>query len=103
MEKGLCSWEEFGNVVRACRDATRKAKAQSELKLSKVMKDNNKSFFKYVDSKRKTRDNVSALLNKAGVLVTGDAEKTEMSNAFFDLVFTSKNAPQDSWTLEGKD
>lgn len=45
MEKGLCSWEEFGNVVRACRDATRKAKAQSELKLSKVMKDNNKSFF----------------------------------------------------------
>lgn len=46
---------------------------------------------------------MSALLNKAGVLVTGDAEKTEMSNAFFDLVFTSKNAPQDSWTLEGKD
>lgn len=45
MEKGLCSWEEFGNVVRACRDATRKAKAQSELKLSKVMKDNSKSFF----------------------------------------------------------
>jgi len=30
---------------------------------------------------------VSPLLNKEGVLVTGDAEKAEMLNAFFDLVF----------------
>lgn len=47
-------------------------------------------FFKYVNSKRKTRDNVCPLLNKGGVLVMGGAEKMEMLNAFFALVFASK-------------
>ena len=33
----------------------------------------------------------------------GDAEMVEMLNAFFTLVFTSKTAPWDSWTLEGRE
>ena len=45
------------------------------------------------------RDNVGLLLNEGGVLVTGDAEKAEMLNAFFAFVFTSKTLPQDSWAL----
>ena len=52
----------------------RKAKAHLELKLTKKVKDNKKGIFKYVNSKRKTRDNVGPLLNEEGVLVTGDAE-----------------------------
>ena len=59
--------------------------------------------FKYANSKRKTRDDVGPLLNKGIVLVTGDAEKVEMMNAFFALVFTSKTPPRDSWTLEGRE
>ena len=45
MEKGLLSWEEYGSVVRAWGDATRKAKAHLELNLVKEIKDNKKGYF----------------------------------------------------------
>ena len=41
---GLSTWEEYRNVVRACRDATRKAKAHLELNLAKGVRDNKKGF-----------------------------------------------------------
>jgi len=62
-KEGQATWEEYRNVVRACRDATRKAKVHLELNLSRDVKKNKKCFFKYISSKRKTRDNVGPLLN----------------------------------------
>lgn len=44
-EKDLSSWEETRSVVRACREAMRKAKAHQELKLMKEIKDNRNIFF----------------------------------------------------------
>ena len=44
-KNGLTTWEEYRNVDRACRDATRKAKALLELNLAKEVKDNKKGFF----------------------------------------------------------
>ena len=88
----------------------RKAKAHLEMRLAKEIKDNKKGFFKYVNSKRKTRDNVGPLLNEGGVLVTGDTEKAEILNAFFASVFVSRTLPRDSsplaigqrvWEMEG--
>ena len=55
---GHATWEEYRNVVRACRDAMRKAKAHLELKLARDVKNNKKGFFNYISSKRKARDNV---------------------------------------------
>lgn len=46
-----------------------------------------KGFFKYVSIKRKTRKNVSPLLNEVGNLVMEDTEKVELSNALFASVF----------------
>jgi len=80
--KGQATWEEYRNVVRACRDATRKAKAHLELKLARDVKNNKKGFFNSISSKRKARANVGPLLDEAGVLVTEDAEKAELLNAF---------------------
>jgi len=57
-KEGQNTWEEYRNVVRACRDATRKAKAHLELKLARDVKNNKKGFFSYISSKWKTRDNV---------------------------------------------
>jgi len=94
------TWEEYRNVVRACRDATRKAKVHLEFKLTRDVKDNKKGFSNYISSKRKTRDNVGPLLNKVGALLTKDTEKLELWNATFASVFSAKAGPQDSQALE---
>ena len=93
----------IGNVVRTCRDVTRKAKVHLELNLARDVKDNKKGFFKYISRKRKTRENVGLLLNEVGALVTKDTEKAELLNAFFASVFTAKASPQVSQTLEARE
>ncbi|GAB0181788.1 mitochondrial enolase superfamily member 1 [Grus japonensis] len=95
-KKGLATWEEYRDVVRECRDATRKAKAQLELNLARDVKYTKKGFLKYISSKRKTKENVGLLLNEVGALVMEHAEKTELLNALFASVFTAKVSPQET-------
>jgi len=94
------TWEEYRKVVKAFRDAMRNAMVHLELNLARDFKDNKKGFFKYINSKRKTRDSVGLLLNEVGVQVTEDAEKVELLNAFFASVFSAKAGPQESQALE---
>jgi len=74
-----------------------------ELKLARHVKNNKNGFFNYISSKRKARDNVGLLPNEAGVLVTEDAEKTELLNAAFASVFRAKAGPQESQALEARE
>lgn len=67
-KRGLHTWEEYRSTVRECRDATRKAKTLLELNLVREIKNKNQGFFKSVNSKWKTRENVNLLLNKSGAL-----------------------------------
>jgi len=101
-KEGQATPEEYRNVVRARRDATRKAKAHLELKLTRDVK-NKKGFFNCISSKRKARDNVGQLLNEVGVLVREDAEKADLLNAFFASVFSVKAGPQESQHLEARE
>ncbi|KGL82736.1 hypothetical protein N309_03795, partial [Tinamus guttatus] len=87
-KKGQVTWEERRNAAREYRDATRKARAHLELELAKDVRGNRNGFYKYISSKRKTRENVGSLLNGEGALVTEDAEKAEFLTAFFASVFT---------------
>ncbi|GAB0183494.1 hypothetical protein GRJ2_000814700 [Grus japonensis] len=99
-KKGLATWEEYRNVVRVCRNAARQAKAHLELNLARDVKDKKKGFFKYISSKRKTRENAGLLLNEVGALVMADTEKVELVNAFLASVLPAKAVPQESQTLE---
>ena len=62
---------------------TRRSKAQLEMNLASAVKDNKKCFYKYFNSKRKTRESLHALLDAGGNMVTSDEEKAEVLNAFF--------------------
>ncbi|KAK4814759.1 hypothetical protein QYF61_026736 [Mycteria americana] len=59
-----------------------------ELNLVRSVKGDEKGFCKYINSKRKTRENADLLLRGARDLVTKDMEKAEVLSAFFALVFT---------------
>ncbi|RMC19030.1 hypothetical protein DUI87_03634 [Hirundo rustica rustica] len=96
-KEGLISQEVFKGAARACRKKIREAKAQFELNLATSVKNNKKSFYKYISDKRKGVTNLSSLLDEAGNLVTKDEEKAEMLNAFFASVFIGRTAyPQDN-------
>ncbi|PKU36831.1 rna-directed dna polymerase from mobile element jockey-like [Limosa lapponica baueri] len=99
-KKGLTTWEDYKNAIRVCRDETRKAKASLELNVARSVKVNKKGFFNYIGSKRTTRENVGLLLNEMGAMVTEDAEKVELLNAFFASAFTAQASLQESHTLE---
>ncbi|GAB0178212.1 mitochondrial enolase superfamily member 1 [Grus japonensis] len=102
-KQGQVTLEEYRETVRAARDQVRKAKALIELNLARDVKDNKKSFYRYVSDKRRTRENVGPLQNETGNLVTQDMEKAEVLNNFFTSVFTSKCSSHTAPVTEGRD
>ena len=58
-----------------------------ELNLAAGVKGNKKLFYKYINSKRRTRENLHSLLDEAGNVTTEDKEKADVLNAFFTSVF----------------
>ncbi|GAB0208675.1 mitochondrial enolase superfamily member 1 [Grus japonensis] len=101
-KQGQVAWEEYRETVRAARDQVRKAKALIEISLARDVKDNKKSFYRYVRDKRRTRENVGPLWNETGDLVTQDMEKAEVLNDFFASVFTGKCSSHTTQVTEGK-
>lgn len=47
-KKVLDTWKEYRNIVRTCKDATRKARTLLELNLVREVKSNKKGFFRYI-------------------------------------------------------
>ena len=63
------------------------------------MKDNKKGSFRYVNSKRRIRDNIGPLLDEVGHLTNRNVDKAEIFNAFFASVFNTDDGlwdPQSS-------
>ncbi|KFQ03373.1 hypothetical protein N329_05067, partial [Haliaeetus albicilla] len=104
-KKGQATQEEYRDLVRSCREEIRKAKAQLELNLATIVRDNKKCFYKYVNNKT-AKENICPLLDTEGNIATRDEEKAEVLNAFFASVFNRETSyPQGTQPpeLEGKD
>ena len=86
-KKGQATWGDYREVAKVCREEVRKAKAQLELRLPTEVKENKKSFYKYINGKRRTKENFHPLLDAAGNVTTEDKEKAEVLNAFFTSAF----------------
>ncbi|KAK4810539.1 hypothetical protein QYF61_004502 [Mycteria americana] len=75
------------------QEKTRKAKAQLELNLISAVSENKKGFFKYVNSKRRSKENIGPILVEDGHLTNRDEEKAEAFNAFFASGFNNTVRP----------
>ncbi|GAB0199287.1 mitochondrial enolase superfamily member 1 [Grus japonensis] len=102
-KQGQVAWEEYRETVQAARDQVRKAKSLIEISLAGDVKDNKKSFYRYVSDKRRTRENVGPLRNETGDLVPQDMEKAEVLSDFFASVFTGKCLSHAAQVAEGRD
>ncbi|KAK4828902.1 hypothetical protein QYF61_001460 [Mycteria americana] len=78
-KKGQATQEEYRDLVKSCRERIRKTKAQLELNLATVVRDNKKCFYKYINNKKRAKENLPPLLDAGGNIATKDEEKAEQS------------------------
>ena len=71
--------------------ATRKDRLEFERNISKEIKNNNKLFWRYVNSQRISKTTIPDLQRKDGSLTSDDQEKAELLNSQFTSVFTNED------------
>ncbi|CAH1269255.1 Hypp4131 [Branchiostoma lanceolatum] len=84
-------WLAFKRARNAATHASRKARKSFERKLATEAKHNNKAFWNYVNSRRKTRTQVGDLKDTQGNFTAIDSEKAEILNNQYFRTFTQED------------
>ncbi|XP_072361026.1 uncharacterized protein [Scyliorhinus torazame] len=84
-------WEGYKNKPRITKREIRKERINYEGRLASNIRNDSKSFFKYIKNKREAKVDIGPLQNDAGNLVMGDQEIAEELNKYFASVFTVEN------------
>ena len=98
--------QDFQNYVNArnsCKSHLRKLIKEFETEISKNVKHNPKQFWKYINSKSKTKTGINSLEDEQGNLIHDNSKKAEILNNYFSSVFTREdinNIPQVNETPE---
>ena len=82
------AYKKANNKARKeCRNDDKRA----EKKVAENSKENHNVFWKFVNSKLKTRNGIADLKKDDGSKTTTDEEKAELLNSFFESVFTAED------------
>lgn len=84
-------YQEYAKARNAAKTETRRAVRDFEKEVAKQAKKNPKAFYRYVNSKLKTRTGVGNLRTKDGDELVNNSEKAEAFSSFFSDVFTRED------------
>ncbi|XP_072107366.1 uncharacterized protein [Mobula birostris] len=85
-------WEVFKTLRKKTKKVIKREKINYERKLANNIKEDTKSFFKYIKSKRQVRVDIGPIENDTGEIVMGDEEIAEELNKYFASVFTEEDS-----------
>ena len=81
----------FTKTKNELRKLTRRLRTHFETKVAEESKQKPKQFWKYVNSKLKTRARIPTLNNPDGTFAVSDKEKAESLKSFFSSIFVDED------------
>ena len=81
----------YNSIRNQVTSATRQDRIAFERNISREIKNNNKLFWRYVNSQRMSNSSIPDLKRDDGTLTSDDAEKAEILNKQFTSVFTEED------------
>lgn len=89
--KGGSDYQNYAKFRNQAKWEIRKAKRAFERNVAMQAKSNPKAFYKYANSKLKTKTGIADLEKEDGTLTDNDKDKAEVLNKFFASVFTTED------------
>lgn len=84
----------YDEAKRSANYHVRQAEYEYEHSIATNMKEDNKIFWKFIQSKTKSKENIPCIMDENGELQTDNKIKAELLNKFFQSVFTIEDTTQ---------